>query len=107
MSGIEDLGKGHEGKFVHDSDLEFKAQARRNKLLGEWAAKLMGLSGDAVAAYAKEVVISDLEEKGDDDVFRKIRNDLDGKNVEMSDHRIRREMEELLATARDQIHNNK
>ena len=107
MSGIGDLGKTHEGKFVHDSDLEFKSAARRNKLLGEWAANLMGLTGDAVTAYAKEVVIADLEEKGDNDVFRKIRNDLDGKNIEMSDHRIRREMEELLATARDQIHNAK
>ncbi|MBL4739617.1 MAG: DUF1476 domain-containing protein [Sneathiella sp.] len=107
MSGIGDLGKSHEGKFVLESDLEFKSVARRNKLLGEWAANLMGLTDDAVTAYAKEVVIADLEEKGDEDVFRKIRHDLDGKNVEMSDHRIRREMEELLATAREQIHNAK
>lgn len=105
MSGIDDLGKSHEDKFAHDSDLEFKAIARRNKLLGEWAAELMGLSGDAVAAYAKEVVIADLEEKGDEDVFRKIRQDLDSKNVEMSDHRIRREMEDLHSIAREQIHN--
>ncbi|MEH6402983.1 MAG: DUF1476 domain-containing protein [Sneathiella sp.] len=107
MSGIEKFGKSHEGKFVHDSDMEFKAVARRNKLLGAWAANLMGLTDDAVAAYSKEVIIADMEEKGDDDVFRKIRNDLDGKNVEMSDHRIRREMDELLVKAREQIHNDK
>ncbi|MFT6558689.1 DUF1476 domain-containing protein [Sneathiella sp.] len=103
MSGLDDLGKTHENKFAHDSDLEFKANARRNKLLGQWAAELMGLSGDAVAAYAKEVITADLEEKGDDDVFRKIRRDFDSKNVEMSDHRIRREMDELLVKAREQI----
>ncbi len=103
MSGLDDLGKTHENKFAHDSDLEFKANARRNKLLGEWAAGLMGLTGDAVQAYAKEVIVADLEEKGDEDVFRKIRQDLDSKNVEMSDHQIRREMEELLAKAREQI----
>ncbi|WP_169545490.1 DUF1476 domain-containing protein [Sneathiella aquimaris] len=103
MSGLDDFGKTHENKFAHDSDLEFKANARRNKLLGQWAAELMGLSGDAVAAYAKEVITADLEEKGDDDVFRKIRRDFDSKNVEMSDHRIRREMDELLVKAREQI----
>ncbi|MEP3246030.1 MAG: DUF1476 domain-containing protein [Sneathiella sp.] len=103
MSGFDDLGKTHENKFAHDSDLEFKANARRNKLLGAWAAELMGLTGDAVEAYAKEVIIADMEEKGDDDVFRKIRQDFDSKNVDMSDHRIRREMDELLAEARKQI----
>lgn len=103
MSGIEDLGKSHENKFAHDGDIEFKSIARRNKLLGEWAAELMGLSGDASAAYAKEVVAADLEEKGHEDVFRKIRQDFDAKNVDMSDHRIRREMDELLAKAKNQI----
>jgi len=103
MSGLDDLGKTHENKFAHDSDLEFKANARRNKLLGLWAAELLGLSGDAAEAYAKEVVVADLEEKGDDDVFRKVRQDLDSKNVEMSDHRLRREMDELMARAREEI----
>ncbi len=105
MSGIDDLGKAHEGKFALDEEQQFKAVARRNKLLGLWAAELMGLTGDAAQEYAKEVIVADLEEKGDDDVFRKIRGDLDAKSVDMSDHRIRREMEELLATAREQIHN--
>ena len=105
MSGIDDLGKANEGKFALDGEQEFKAVARRNKLLGLWAADLMGLSGDAANAYAGEVVAADLEEKGHEDVFRKIRGDLDAKSVDMSDHRIRREMDELLATAREQIHN--
>jgi len=106
MSGIDDLGKAHENKFAHDSDLEFKAHARRNKLVGLWAAGLMGLEGSAAEAYAKEVVIADLEEKGEEDVFRKLRQDLDAKNVEISDHRIRRQMDDLLAAAREQIHND-
>jgi len=106
MSGINDLGKIHENKFAHDSDLEFKANARRNKLVGTWAAELMGLDGDAIAAYAKEVVIADLEEKGDDDVYRKLRQDLSSKNVDISDHRIRREMDDLMIVARDQIHSD-
>jgi hypothetical protein len=105
MSGFDDRKKGQESKFAHDQDLEFKVVARRNKLLGLWAAELMGISGEAATAYAKEVVIADLEEKGDDDVFRKIRGDLDAKRVEMSDHRIRREMEELMGTARNQVMN--
>ncbi|MEH6524956.1 MAG: DUF1476 domain-containing protein [Sneathiella sp.] len=106
MAGLDDLKKGHESKFAHDQDLEFKVMARRNKLLGLWAADLMDIQGDAADAYAKEVVISDLEEKGDDDVFRKVRGDLTEKNIEMSDHRIRRQMEELMGTARDQVMNN-
>lgn len=103
MAGFDDLKKGHESKYAHDQDLEFKTMARRNKLLGLWAADLMGIDGDAANAYAKEVVISDLEEKGDDDVFRKVRGDLTDKKVDMSDHRIRREMDELLAKAREQV----
>jgi len=107
MSGIDDLGKSHEGKFALDEEQEFKAVARRNKLLGLWAADLMGLDESAAEAYAKEVVVADFEEKGDDDVFRKVRGDLDAKNVDISDHRIRREMDELLAKAREQIHAGK
>jgi hypothetical protein len=103
MAGLDDLKKGHENKYAHDQDLEFKTMARRNKLLGLWAANLMGMEGEAADAYAKEVVISDLEEKGDDDVFRKVRGDLTDKNIDMSDHRIRREMDELLSKAREQV----
>ena len=103
MTTFDDRKKGQESKFAHDQDLEFKAMVRRNKLLGLWAAELMGKTGDAAEAYAKEVVIADMEEKGDEDVFRKIRADLDSQNIDMSDHRIRRQMEELLGTAREQI----
>ncbi|MEH6475172.1 MAG: DUF1476 domain-containing protein [Sneathiella sp.] len=103
MAGLDDRGKLHEDKFAHDNDLEFKANARRNKLVGQWAAELMGLTGDSIEAYAKEVVIADLEEKGDEDVFRKLRQDLDSKNVDISDHQLRREMDDFMDSARQQI----
>lgn len=103
MTGFDDRKKGQESKYAHDQEQEFRVMARRNKLLGLWAADLLGKSGDDAAAYAREVVISDMEEKGDEDVFRKVRGDLDAHKVDMSDHRIRRQMEDLLATAREQI----
>ena len=81
----------------------FRANARRNKLLGLWAAEKMGLSGAEADAYAKSVVVADFEEAGDEDVFRKVRKDFDAKKVEQSDHQIRRTMDELLAVAVEQI----
>ncbi|RMF12492.1 MAG: DUF1476 domain-containing protein [Alphaproteobacteria bacterium] len=105
MSQFEEREKGYESKFAHDEELAFKAQARRNKLLGLWAAEKMGLTGDAAQAYAREVVKADFEEAGDEDVFRKIRKDFDEKGVDQSDHQIRREMERLLAIAKEQIWN--
>jgi hypothetical protein len=107
MSGFDKRREGYESKFAHDQDLKFKATARRNKLLGLWAAEKMGLSGQAADDYAKEVVKADFEEAGDDDVFRKVRKDLDAKKVDVSDHQIRREMDELMATAVDQIQGTK
>ena len=104
MSTFDDREKGFENKFAHDQDLEFKANARRNKLLGLWAAEKMGMTGEDAEAYAKEVVKADFEEAGDEDVFRKVRGDFDAKRVDLSDHQLRREMEELLAKARQQIH---
>jgi hypothetical protein len=92
-----------ERKFAHDEELRFKATARRNKLLGLWAAQKMGLSPEKAEEYAKEVVRADFEEAGDEDVFRKIRADFDAAKVEQSDHQIRRTMEELLAVAAEQI----
>ena len=77
--------------------------ARRNRLLGQWAAEKLGLTGDAATAYAKEVVVADFEEAGDDDVFRKVRTDFDAKGVTQSDHQIRRTMDELLGQAIQQI----
>ena len=103
MSGIDDREKGFENKYAHDQEIEFKATARRNKLLGLWAADKMGLSGPEAEAYAKSVVIADFEEAGDDDVFRKVRGDFDAKGVELSDHLLRKEMDDLLDTAREQI----
>ena len=94
---------GFEKKFAHDEELRFKASARRNKLLGMWAAEKMGLIGAPAEAYAKEVVMADFEEAGDHDVFRKIRKDLDGKKVAISDQDIRRAMDELMAQAIAQI----
>ena len=99
MKSFEDRQKGHERKFALDEELKFKANARRNKLLGLWAAGLMGMSGDAAQAYAREVIKADLEQPGDEDVFRKIRGDFDAKGVSQSDHQIRHKMQELLGEA--------
>ncbi len=95
--------KGFESKFAHDEEVQFKAHARRNKLLGLWAAEKLGLKGAEAEAYAKSVIKADVEEAGDLDVFRKIRADFDAKKVEQSDHQIRRHMDELLAVAIEQI----
>ena len=103
MSGFDKRREGYESKFAHDEELKFKATARRNKLLGLWAAEKLGISADAADAYAKEVVKSDFEEAGDEDVFRKIRKDFDAKKVAVSDHQIRREMEDLMHKAIEQI----
>lgn len=100
---FDDRKRGQETKYQLDQELEFKAQARRAKLVGLWAAGLMGLDGDAAAAYAKSVVIADMEEAGTEDVFRKIRADLDQAAVQLSDHQIRAKMDEALVEARDQI----
>ena len=103
MTTFDKRTEGFEKKFAHDEEMQFKASARRNKLLGLWAAEKMGLSGAAADDYAKAVVRSDFEEAGDDDVFRKIRGDFDAKAVAQSDHQIRRTMDELMQTAIDQI----
>jgi len=105
MSTFDKRKQGFENKFAHDAELEFKASARRNKLLGLWAAEKMDMNGADAENYAKEVVKSDFEEAGDEDVFRKIRGDFDAKNIEQSDHQIRRTMDELMATAVEQIQN--
>ena len=103
MTTFDKREEGFEKKFAYDEELKFKANSRRNKLLGLWAAEKLGLSGPAADAYAKEVIIADLEEAGDDDVFRKIRKDFDAKGVAQSDHQIRRTMDELMAQAVAQI----
>lgn len=103
MTTFDDREDKFEKRFAHDATLKFKAEARRNKMLGLWAAELLGKSGADAEAYAKEVVIADLEEAGDEDVFRKIRGDFDKAGIEQSDHQIRRHMEEMLAQAIQQI----
>jgi len=103
MTSFNDREKAFEDKYAHDQELEFKAAARRNKLLGLWAAGLMGLSGDDAEAYAKEVVKADFEEAGDEDVFRKVRGDFDAKGVTVDDHELRHQMSTLLDEAREQI----
>ncbi|MEL7130135.1 MAG: DUF1476 domain-containing protein [Pseudomonadota bacterium] len=103
MSQFDDRKRGEEAKFAMDAAADFKVMARRNKLLGLWAADLMGLTGSDAEAYAKTVVMSDLEEPGDDDVFRKVRADFDAKGVDRSDARIREHMAELLPIAREQV----
>lgn len=103
MATFDEREKGFERKFALDAELEFKAMARRNKLLGLWAAEKMGITGADAEAYAKEVVKSDFQEAGDEDVLRKVKSDLDAKGVVQSEHQIRRKMDELLAKAREQV----
>ncbi len=103
MSTFDDREKSFENKFAHDEQLAFKAAVRRNKLLGNWAAELLGLAGAEAEEYAKSVVKADFEEAGDEDVFRKVRADFDAKSVDQTDHQLRRKMDELMQEARRQI----
>ena len=103
MTTFDKREEGFEKQFAVDQELRFKATARRNKLLGLWAAQKLGLSGAEADEYAKAIVLADFEEPGEDDVFRKIRKDFDAKGVQQSDHQIRRTMDELLAQAVAQI----
>jgi hypothetical protein len=103
MTTFDKREEGFEKKFVHDEELRFRATARRNKMLGLWAAEKLGLSGPSAESYAKDVVASDLEEAGDHDVFRKVRKDFDAKGINASDGEIRQIMNELLARAVAQL----
>lgn len=103
MSQFDDREKAAENKFSHDKELEFKATARRNKLLGLWAAGLMGMEGEAIDAYARQVVESDFEEAGEEDVYRKIAGDFETADVKQSEHQIRRQMDDLMVDAMKQI----
>ncbi|WGI20706.1 DUF1476 domain-containing protein [Amylibacter sp. IMCC11727] len=100
MSGFDDRADAFEKKFAHDAELQFKVEARRNKLLGLWAASLLGKSADEAAAYATEVVKSDFAEAGDEDVYRKVAGDLGDKADEAT---IRAQMVALLAEAKTQV----
>ncbi len=94
-----------ETRYKHDQELDFKAGARRNKLLGLWAAEQMGITGESSEAYAKEVVIADFERPGDDDVLEKVHKDLADKGLDISAHRVRKEMDQLMEVAREQVRN--
>lgn len=103
MSDFSDRQKAFERKFAHDEELRFKATARRNRLLGLWAAEKLGKTGDDADAYAREVVAADFEEVGDDDVLRKVKADFDAAGVVQSEHQVRRTMDELMAEAIEQV----
>ncbi len=103
MTTFNKREEGFESKFARDEELRFKSTARRNKLLGLWAAEKLGKSGSDAEAYAREVVRADMKEAGDEDVFSKVRADFDAAGVAQSDHQIRRTMEELMDEAVAQI----
>lgn len=103
MASFDDRQKGFEQKYKHDKELEFKVNARRNKLLGLWAAAEMHLAPAEHEAYARSVVMSDFEKPGDDDVVQKLLADFKAKGIDMSEHRLRKRMGELLDTARQQV----
>jgi len=103
MTTFDKREEGFEKQFAHDEELKFKATSRRNKLLGLWAAEKLGYKGPEADTYAKEVVMADFEEAGEDDVFRKVRKDFDAKGVASPDQEIRRVMVDLMGTAIDQI----
>ncbi|MCR8826652.1 DUF1476 domain-containing protein [Pseudosulfitobacter koreensis] len=100
MSSFDDRENAFESRYAHDAEMQFKAEARRNKLLGLWAADLMGKTGDDAKAYAVEVVKSDFEEAGDEDVYRKVSGDLGDKADEVT---IRTKMIQLMAEAKAQL----
>jgi len=103
MSSFDKREEGFEKKFALDEEQKFKAEARRNKLLGMWAAEKLGITGDAATAYAKEVVAADFEEAGDGDVVRKVMGDLSAKGVALTEPQLRVKMDELMALAITQV----
>ena len=99
-SSMDERAASFEKKFTHDAELKFKAEARRNKLLGHWAAEKMGRDGEE---YAREVIKADFEEAGDEDVYRKVKGDLDAANAGVSEAELREKMRELLVAAAEQV----
>lgn len=99
MTTFDERQKEFESKFAHDEELRFKATARRNRMLGSWAAAKLGLSGAAADDYAKQVVAAQFDAPGDDGVFHKVQNDFQANGVVQSDHQIRRTMGELMEAA--------
>ncbi len=103
MTNLSDREKAFETRFARDAELQFKVTARRNRLLGHWAAEKLGLTPAEADAYAKEVIAADFEEVGEEDVFRKLAGDLAAKGIDVSDHEIRRAMEDKMVEARRQF----
>ncbi|MCO5065984.1 MAG: DUF1476 domain-containing protein [Rhizobiaceae bacterium] len=106
MSSMKDREEGFERKFAIDEEIRFRASARRNKALGLWAAEKLGKTGADAEAYAKEVVLSDIQEAGDHDVLRKVKADFEAAGVDQSEHQIRRTMDELMAKAVEDVRNS-
>ena len=103
MTTFDDRERGFETKFAHDQEMMFRITARRNRLLGAWAAKLMGLTAEEADAYGKAVVQADFEEAGDEDVIRKLLGDLTSAGVDIDESRIRAELGEKMIEARRQL----
>ncbi len=103
MSTFDDRERAFENKYAHDAEMQFKAGARRNKLLGLWVAEIIGKTGEAADAYAKEVVIADFEEAGDEDVFRKVWADLQAAKAPIDEATLRQRMLALMAEAKNQV----
>jgi hypothetical protein len=103
MTTFDDRERAFEAKYARDEDMAFRIIARRNRLLGEWAARLMGLSEAETDAYAKEVIRSDFEEAGDEDVIRKLLGDLTGAQIDISDDKIREALTHKTVEAKRQL----
>ena len=103
MTTFDEREKAYEKKFAHDQDLKFRAESRRNKLIAEWAAAKLGITGPALEDYVKAVRKADLAQKGDDDVVQKLRMDFDAKGVKVADAEIRKALSDFLAQAVGQI----
>jgi hypothetical protein len=103
MSTFDEREKGFEAKYKHDQESLFKVTARRNKLLGLWAAEQLGLSGAEAEAYARSIVAADFEKPGDDDVLQKVMTDLSAKGVQVTEHALRKRLADLTQTAREQV----
>lgn len=104
MPTFDDRKKSFEEKFAHDKEFEFKVMARRNKILGLWAAEQLGLDDEEAGAYARAVIESDFEEPGDEDVFAKVWRDFQANSVDQSEHQLRQQMSDLLEEAKSQLY---
>ncbi|MFM2422397.1 MAG: hypothetical protein RL291_927 [Pseudomonadota bacterium] len=103
MNTFDDRKKGYENKFAHDAELKFKAESRRNKMIAEWAGAKLGITGAALEDYVKAVRKADLSSAGDDDVLQKVKTDFAAKGITVSDADIRKQMDQFLAKAVDDI----